>query len=99
MSRAAFIFAAPAWVGLLCALFHQPIHVELPFLGSTHLPEVHIFTIAALICGLLAVLFSLPSLAHDLSDRAAWLLVAWCAIPFFAMLALLNPFSAGPMIP
>ena len=99
VSRAAVIFAAPAWVGLLYTLVTRPIHVEFPFLGSARLPEVHFVTVAALVCGLLALICAVPGLAHDLSDRGAWLLVVWCAIPFFVMLALLNPLSAGPMIP
>lgn len=94
-SRVASSLVIPSWVGFIYTLLHRPHHVS--FGGaSASLPDVGFITVATLVCSLLTFLCALPTLGNDFSSLSGWVFVIACALPFFGMLALLDPFGATP---
>ena len=94
-SRMASCLLIPSWVGFIYTLFHRPHHVS--FGGeSVALPDVGFMTVATLVCSLLTFLCALPKLGDDVSSLSGWAFAIVCALPFFGMLALLDPFGAAP---
>ena len=94
-SRIASWLVIPSWVGLIYRLLHRPHHVTLGA-ASASLPDVGFITVATLVCSLLTFFCALPTLRDDISSLSGWALVIICALPFFDMLALLDPFGAAP---
>jgi len=94
-SRIASWLVVPSWVGFIYTLLHRPHHVS--FGGaSASLPDVGFITVATLVCSLLSLLCALPTLDDDISSLSGWIFVIACALPFFGMLALLDPFGGRP---
>ncbi len=96
-SRTASVLAVPAWAGFIYTFAHRPQDVS--FGGArAPMPEVGVLTVATLFVCLLCFACALPRLRDDVSSLSTWLFVAVCAVPFFGMLALLDPFGVTPWI-
>jgi hypothetical protein len=94
-SRIASWLLIPSWVGLIYTLLNRPHHVTLGA-ASASLPDVGFITVATLVCSLLTFFCALPTLRDDISSLSGWAFVIVCALPFFGMLAQLDPFGAAP---
>jgi hypothetical protein len=85
----------PSWAGFIYTLLHRPHHVSLGA-DTASLPDVGLITVATLVCSLLTFVCALSPLSDDISSLSSWAFVIVCAVPFFGMLALLDPFGATP---
>jgi hypothetical protein len=94
-SRIASWLVIPSWAGYIYALLHRPHHVSFGE-ASASLPDVGFVTVATLLCSLLTFLCALPTLGDDISSLSGWVFVIACALPFFGVVALLDPFGAMP---
>ena len=92
LTRAALLLSFPAWAGLGYSLLRYTAKTQLDSDSYLTVPA-NTLTIAAMICGFVSMLCSLPSLSYDITDKSAWLLIIWCSLPFILITSLLNPFS------
>ena len=93
VARAAWLLAIPSWSGFAYTMLHRSIHVSFPGTGDAWMPEFGLIPIATLVCGLFSLVCALPTLGEDLSSKSGWCFTIICALPFFGMLELLDPFG------
>ncbi len=92
-TRTALLVSFAAWAGVGYSLVRCAARTQLA--GDSYLTvPANSLTITTLISGLISMLCSLPSLSYDITDKAAWVLVIWCSLPFLIITSLMNPFSS-----
>jgi hypothetical protein len=87
--RIAAVCSIIAWCAFLYSVIHDLQRVELGTRSIIFVP-VNLFSITAVVCGLIGMLCSFPGVSYDLADRRAWLFVLWCSLPFIGIASLLR---------
>jgi hypothetical protein len=89
LSRIATVCSIIAWCAFLYSVIHDAQTVDFGRRQMIIVP-VNLFSVTAVIGGLIGMLCSFTGVSYDFSDGWAWLFVLWCSLPFIGIAALLS---------